>query len=108
MVGSPGPGSRAILFDTQAAAAAPKALLMTTEAPMSPIRSRVEQALERLRPALQADGGDVELVDVHGSVARVKMVGACGGCPMSMMTLKAGIEAAIVESVPEITSVEAV
>ena len=72
------------------------------------LRARVEQALERLRPALQADGGDVELLEVDGSVARVKMVGACGGCPMSMMTLKAGIEAAIVEAIPEITTVEAV
>ena len=72
------------------------------------LKTRIEQALERLRPALQADGGDVELVEVDGSVARVKMLGACGGCPMSMMTLKAGIEAALVDAVPEITAVEAV
>lgn len=72
------------------------------------LKTRIEQVLERLRPALQADGGDVELVDVDGSVARVKMLGACGGCPMSMMTLKAGIEAALVDAVPEITAVEAV
>jgi Fe-S cluster biogenesis protein NfuA len=77
------------------------------QAPTS-LRARIEHALERLRPALQADGGDVELVDVDGSVARVKMLGACGGCPMSIMTLKAGIEAAIVDAVPEITTVEAV
>ena len=72
------------------------------------VRQRVEDALERIRPALQADGGDVELLEVDVPVARVKMVGACGGCPMSMMTLKAGIEAAIVEAVPEITTVEGV
>lgn len=74
----------------------------------STVRQRVEEALERIRPALQADGGDVELLEVDVPVARVKMVGACGGCPMSMMTLKAGIEAAIVEAVPEITSVEGI
>jgi Fe-S cluster biogenesis protein NfuA len=81
---------------------------MSTESQSSSLRTRVEQCLERLRPALQADGGDIELLEVDGSVARVKMVGACGGCPMSLMTLKVGIEAAVVEAVPEITSVEAV
>jgi Fe-S cluster biogenesis protein NfuA len=77
-------------------------------APSVALRARVEEALERLRPALQADGGDVELVEVEGSVARIKMVGACLGCPMSVMTLKAGIEAALVEAIPEIRAVEAV
>lgn len=82
---------------------------MTGQLPSpSSLRARIEHTLERLRPALQADGGDVELVEVDGSIARVKMMGACGGCPMSMMTLKAGIEAAIVDAVPEITAVEAV
>jgi Fe-S cluster biogenesis protein NfuA len=81
---------------------------MSTEVSSNSLRSRVEQALERIRPAIQADGGDIELVEVDGSIARIKMLGACGGCPMSMMTLKAGIEAAVVETVPEITSVEAV
>lgn len=81
---------------------------MATDVSSSSLRARVEQALERLRPAIQADGGDIELVEVDGPVARVKMLGACGGCPMSVMTLKAGIEAAVVEAVPEITSVEAV
>ena len=79
-----------------------------TAAAGASLRNRIEQTLERIRPALQADGGDVELLEVDGSVARVKMVGACGGCPMSSMTLKAGIEAAIVDQVPEITAVEAV
>jgi Fe-S cluster biogenesis protein NfuA len=81
---------------------------MATDVSSSSLRARVEQALERLRPAIQADGGDIELVEVDGPIARVKMLGACGGCPMSVMTLKAGIEAAVVEAVPEITSVEAV
>jgi len=82
--------------------------MSSTESPASSLRTRVELCLERLRPALQADGGDIELLEVDGSVARVKLVGACGGCPMSLMTLKVGIEAAVVEAVPEITSVEAV
>lgn len=81
---------------------------MSTSSDTSSLLTRIEDALERIRPALQADGGDVELLEVEGSVARVKMVGACGGCPMSMMTLKAGIEAAIIDAVPEITSVEGV
>ena len=71
-------------------------------------RDQIESVLGRIRPMMQADGGDIELVEVDGSIARIKMLGACGGCPMSMMTLKAGIEAAVVETVPEITSVEAV
>ena len=81
---------------------------MTSDPSSSTLRTRIENALDRLRPALQADGGDVELLEVDGSVAKVKMVGACGGCPMSVMTLKQGIEAAVVEQVPEITAVEAV
>lgn len=81
--------------------------MSTSSTPPTSLRLRVEQVLERLRPAINADGGDIELVEVDGSIARVKMLGACGGCPMSMMTLKAGIEAAVVEAVPEITSVEA-
>ncbi|MEM7248214.1 MAG: NifU family protein [Acidobacteriota bacterium] len=79
-----------------------------SENTVQPIRERVEEALERIRPALRADGGDVELLEVDGSIARVKMVGACGGCPMSDMTLRAGIEAAVVEVVPEIEAVESV
>lgn len=71
------------------------------------LRARVEAALERLRPALQADGGDVELLEIEDAVVRIKMLGACGGCPMSMMTLKAGIEVAVIDAVPEISSVEA-
>ena len=85
-----------------------KTLMSSPESESATIRQRVEDALDRIRPALQADGGDVELLEVDAPIARVKMVGACGGCPMSMMTLKAGIEAAIVEAVPEITSVEGV
>ncbi len=73
------------------------------------MREKVEQALNLIRPALNADGGDVELVDVTDEgVAKVKLTGACGGCPMSQMTLQMGIERVLKREVPEITSVVAV
>jgi Fe-S cluster biogenesis protein NfuA len=71
-------------------------------------REEVEKALAKVRPALQADGGDVELVDVRDGIVSVKLTGACGGCPMSQMTLKTGIERAIKEAVPGIKGVESV
>ena len=73
------------------------------------MRERVEQSLERIRPALQADGGDVELVEVtEDGVVKVRLVGACRGCPMSQLTLANGVERVIREDVPEVTRVEAV
>jgi len=73
------------------------------------MREKVEAVLNEIRPALQADGGDVELVDVtKEGVVRVRLVGACAGCPMSTMTLSLGIERALKERVPEIKRVEAV
>jgi Fe-S cluster biogenesis protein NfuA len=72
------------------------------------MREKVEKALAAIRPALQADGGDVELVDVKDGIVLVRLTGACGSCPMSQMTLKQGIEIRLKEQVPEITSVEAV
>jgi Fe-S cluster biogenesis protein NfuA len=72
------------------------------------LRTKVQNALNRIRTALQADGGDVELIDVVGNVVRVRLTGACGGCPMSQMTLQMGIQRAIKEVVPEIERVEAV
>lgn len=69
---------------------------------------RVDRALDQIRPAIRMDGGEVELVDVEAGIARVRMMGACGGCPMSTMTLKMGIERAIRQQVPEVKSVEAV
>jgi Fe-S cluster biogenesis protein NfuA len=72
------------------------------------MREEIEKALAKVRPALQADGGDVELVDVRDGIVSVKLTGACGGCPMSQMTLKEGIERAIKEAVPDIKGVEAV
>jgi Fe-S cluster biogenesis protein NfuA len=73
------------------------------------MRERVEQALNKVRPALQADGGDVELLDVsEDGVVKVRLKGACGGCPMSQLTLKMGIERILKKEVPEVKSVEAV
>ncbi len=72
------------------------------------MREKVETALDKVRPALRADGGDVELVDVKDGVATVRLTGACGSCPMSTMTLKMGVERVIREEVPEIKEVVAV
>lgn len=73
------------------------------------IKARVEAALNRIRPDLQNDGGNVELVDVDESgKVLVRMTGACGGCPMSQMTLKMGIEKVVKAEVPEVTTVESV
>ena len=72
------------------------------------MRELVEQALAKIRPMLQRDGGSVELVDVEGSVVKVRLTGACKGCPMSQMTLKAGIEKIIKQEVPEVSEVVAV
>lgn len=69
---------------------------------------RVDKALDMIRPAIRMDGGEVELIDVEDGIARVRMMGACGGCPMSTMTLKMGIERAIRQAVPEVKAVEAV
>lgn len=72
------------------------------------MKEKVESALNAIRSALQADGGDIELVEVVGSIAKVRLTGACSGCPMSQMTLKGAVEKKIKEMVPEIESVEAV
>lgn len=69
------------------------------------VRKKVEDALAKIRPALQADGGDVELVDVTNGKVMVKLTGACGGCPMAAMTLKRGVERVIKEQVPEVAEV---
>lgn len=73
------------------------------------MKEKVESALARVRPALQADGGDVELVEVtEDGTVKVKLTGACSGCPMSTMTLKQGIERVLKAEVPEIKEVVAV
>jgi len=68
----------------------------------------VKEILEQIRPALQADGGDVELVDVKDGVVKVRLSGACGGCPMSSMTIKMGIERILKQKLPEVTEVVSV
>ncbi|MBN1165191.1 MAG: NifU family protein [Candidatus Krumholzibacteriota bacterium] len=72
------------------------------------MREKVEKVLEEIRPNLQADGGDLELVAVEDGVVKVKLKGACAGCPMSQMTLTFGIEKVLKERIPEVTRVEAV
>jgi len=71
-------------------------------------KEKVEAVLARIRPALQADGGDVELVDVSEGVVKLKLTGACSSCPMSTMTLRMGIERALRAEIPEIKEVVAV
>jgi len=73
------------------------------------LKERVDAALQKARVFLQADGGDVELVDVlPDGVVKVRLMGACGGCPMATLTLKRGIERILKEEVPEVKSVESV
>ena len=70
------------------------------------MKERVEEVLNQVRPALQADGGDVELVDVNDEgIVSVRLTGACGSCPMSTMTLKMGIERTLMENIPEVKEV---
>jgi len=73
------------------------------------LKQKVEESLAKIRPALQADGGGVELVDVSDDgIVSVRLTGACGGCPMSTMTLKMGIERTLRQQIPEVERVEAV
>ena len=72
------------------------------------MRDRVEEVLNLVRPALMRDGGNVELVDVNDGVVKVRLTGACGGCPMSTLTLKMGIEKILRKEIPEIKEVVAV
>lgn len=74
------------------------------------MRERIEKALQKIRPSLQFDGGDVELVEIDekNGVVKVRLSGACGGCPMSQMTLTYGIEQSIRQEVPEVKKVVAV
>ncbi|MFH2137816.1 MAG: NifU family protein [Candidatus Omnitrophota bacterium] len=73
------------------------------------MKEQVAKVLEEIRPALQADGGDVELVDVtEDGIVKVQLKGACGCCPMSQMTLKMGIEKKLKQAIPAVKSVESV
>lgn len=69
---------------------------------------KVKEILNEIRPALQADGGDIELVGVTGGVVKVRLKGACGTCPSSLITLKMGVEARLKEEIPDVECVEAV
>jgi Fe-S cluster biogenesis protein NfuA len=71
-------------------------------------KEKVEEVLSKIRPMLQRDGGDVELVEVEDGTVKVKLTGACGGCPMATMTLKRGIEARLKEEIPDVKEVVSV
>jgi len=72
------------------------------------MKEKVTEVLKKIRPSLQADGGDVELVDVEDGIVKVKLTGACAGCPMSQMTLKMGIERLLKQEIPEVKEVVSV
>lgn len=72
------------------------------------MQDKVEEVLGKIRPALERDGGNVELVEVEDGTVKVKLVGACAGCPMSTMTLKNGIERILKQEIPEVKEVVAV
>lgn len=72
------------------------------------MKEKVEELIDKIRPNLQADGGDIELVSIDDGVVKVRLTGACGHCPMSQMTLKLGVEAFLKENMPEVKSVESV
>lgn len=72
------------------------------------MKEKIEEAINKIRPFLQKDGGDIELVEVADDIVKVRLKGACGSCPMSAMTLKMGVEKAIKQEVPEVKEVIAV
>lgn len=72
------------------------------------MKAKIQETLNKVRPMLQADGGDVELIDFKNGIVSVRLQGACSGCPMSKMTLKNGIEKFLKKEIPEIESVESV
>ncbi len=75
---------------------------------MEDLKKAVEQALAKIRPMLQRDGGDIELVEVIDGIVKVRLTGACKGCPMSQMTLKQGVEKLLMKEVPGLKEVQAV
>lgn len=82
---------------------------MIVEVNKQELQKRVEEALNNIRPFLQSDGGDIELLEItDDNIAKVRLVGACGSCKMSASTMKAGVEATVKNFVPEIIAVEAV
>jgi len=79
-----------------------------TEQTKSELYKKVDEAIQGIRPNLQADGGDIQLVDVVDGVVKVKLQGACHGCPMAAMTLQMGVERVLKSQIPEVTGVESV
>ncbi|MGG0656709.1 NifU family protein [Rummeliibacillus pycnus] len=75
---------------------------------VSDMQSQVQEVLDKLRPFLLRDGGDCQLVDIEDGVVKLRLLGACGSCPSSTITLKAGIERALLEEVPGVVEVEQV
>ena len=72
------------------------------------IKNKVKETLQEIRPNIQADGGDIELVDIEDGIVKVRLKGACAGCPMSALTLKQGVERTLKSKIPEVKRVEAV
>jgi Fe-S cluster biogenesis protein NfuA len=72
------------------------------------MKDKIEKALDGIRPALQADGGDIQLVSVENDIVKVRLTGACGGCPMSQTTMTEGVERAIKKAVPSVKRVVAI
>jgi Fe-S cluster biogenesis protein NfuA len=72
------------------------------------VQEKIKETIDKIRPMLQADGGDVEFVDFEDGVVKVRLKGACAGCPMSQMTIKNGIERLLKQKIPEVKSVERV
>ncbi|MGQ9565426.1 MAG: NifU family protein [Candidatus Bathyarchaeales archaeon] len=72
------------------------------------VKEKIQKALSEIRPQLQADGGDIEFVDVKDGIVKVKLKGACAGCPMSTMTIQMGVESYLKRKIPEVTKVEAI
>jgi Fe-S cluster biogenesis protein NfuA len=72
------------------------------------LKEKVQKAIAEVRPNLQADGGDIELVDVENGIVKVKLKGACAGCPMSAMTVKWGVENFLKKKIPEVAKVETI
>ena len=72
------------------------------------MKEAVEKALEKIRPLLQRDGGDIELVEITDGIVKVRLTGACKGCPMSQMTLKQGVEKFLLQEIPGLKEVQAV
>ncbi len=82
-------------------------ILGSVTAETSDLHERVQKVLDTIRPAVQGDGGDIELVDIVDGVVQIRLAGSCVGCMYSMMTLQAGVERMLKEQVPEVKAVEA-